>query len=86
MSVLSMQRVGRRYGAPPHEVAALDDVSLTVEAGEMLAVMGPSGSGKSTLLQLAGGLTRPTSGRAENVPRPAARAAVRRAAAASPWG
>ena len=63
MSVLSMERVGRRYGSPPRQVVALDDVSLTVQAGEMLAVMGPSGSGKSTLMQLAGGLTRPTSGR-----------------------
>ena len=63
MRVLSMERAGRRYGSGPRQVTALDEVSLTVQAGEMLAVMGPSGSGKSTLLQLAGGLTRPTSGR-----------------------
>lgn len=55
--------VVKRYGAGPTEVRALSHVSLEVERGEFVAVMGPSGSGKSTLLHLGGGLERPSAGR-----------------------
>jgi putative ABC transport system ATP-binding protein len=51
------------YAADGIPVHALDGVSLTVERGEVVAVMGPSGSGKTTLLSLVGGLDRPSRGR-----------------------
>ena len=62
MGVLEMRRVSRTFGQGTSEVRALDDVDLTVLAGEMVAVMGPSGSGKSTLVTIAGTLEEASSG------------------------
>ncbi|OLB65583.1 MAG: macrolide ABC transporter ATP-binding protein [Actinobacteria bacterium 13_2_20CM_2_72_6] len=62
MSILELRDVHRTHGSGETAVHALAGITLTVGAGELVAVMGPSGSGKSTLLNLAGGLDRPTQG------------------------
>lgn len=61
--ILSLHDVRRTYGQPP--VAACAGVSLAIDRGEFVAIVGPSGSGKSTLLNLIGTLDRPTSGTVE---------------------
>jgi putative ABC transport system ATP-binding protein len=59
--VITLDHVSRTFEGKNH-VTALDDVNLTIDAGEMVSIIGPSGSGKSTLLNLVGGLDRPTAG------------------------
>ncbi|MEV1068880.1 ABC transporter ATP-binding protein [Streptomyces sp. NPDC050263] len=57
--VIELRDVSRRYDAGP---PALQDASMTVQAGEAVAILGPSGSGKSTMLNLIAGLDRPDTG------------------------
>ena len=62
MDILSIEHLTKVYGTGPAAVRALDDVSLSIAAGEFVAIVGSSGSGKSTLMHLMGGVDRPTSG------------------------
>jgi putative ABC transport system ATP-binding protein len=64
-SAIQLDSVSKHYSTPAGEVRAVDDITLTVEAGTSLAVTGPSGCGKSTLLGLIAGLEAPTNGRLE---------------------
>lgn len=62
MGILKTNKLVKLYGEEPNIVKALDEVSININEGEFLAIIGTSGSGKSTLLNMLGGLDKPTSG------------------------
>ena len=65
MSLIRLDKISRRYQMGAETIHALREVSLGIERGEYVAIMGPSGSGKSTLMNLIGCLDTPTSGEYE---------------------
>src|SRR5438132_12726679 len=62
MSLIRLQQISRRYQMGAETIHALREVSLEIDRGEYVAIMGPSGSGKSTLMNLVGCLDTPSSG------------------------
>ena len=63
MAILEVENLSKVYGEGDTSVAAVNDVSFSVDKGELVAIVGPSGAGKSTLMHLIGGVIRPNSGR-----------------------
>lgn len=63
MKILELQNIEKIYGEKENQVTALRNLSLQIEEGEFVAIVGTSGSGKSTLLNLIGGLDQPTRGK-----------------------
>ena len=63
MALIELHHISKIYKMETQEVRALDDVSLDIQEGEYLSIIGPSGSGKSTLMHLLGCLDNPTSGK-----------------------
>src|SRR3979409_464733 len=62
MPLVELRNVSKIYTLGEEEIRALDDVSLDIEAGEFISIIGPSGSGKSTLMHILGCLDSPTKG------------------------
>ena len=62
MALIEVKNLSKVYGSGEAEVKALKNISLNIEQGEFVAIVGPSGSGKSTLLHLIGGVDKPSSG------------------------
>lgn len=62
MSIINITNLHKTYGSGESEVKALRGLTLSVDKGDMIAIMGPSGSGKSTLLNIIGCIDRPTGG------------------------
>ena len=63
MAILTTENLVKTYGTGDNAFNAVDGISMSVEQGEFVAIVGQSGSGKSTLMLLLGGVDRPTSGR-----------------------
>ncbi len=60
--IIEVNKITKKYGREESEIVALDEVSFTIDEGELVVILGASGAGKSTLLNILGGMDRPTSG------------------------